>query len=165
MQTQAKATNKGATNKGATNKGATVPTPATSTAAILAVANAIPPVQSAAQPVKKPAVVYVNGIAAGAPANAPAVSIAGTAYNGALPATNPANRGAVGTVKNPNAILVAGNGKQPKSAHGATAFAAVLAALATGKGSATAQALANAAGHGGGAFIAYCLKNGWLAAK
>lgn len=146
-------------------KAQTKAAPPTSTAAILATANSTPPVQSAAQPVKKPAVVYVNGVAAGAPANAPAVTIAGAAYNGVLPATNPANRGAVGTVKNPNAVLVAGNGKQPKSAHGQAAFAAVTAALVAGKGQATAQTLANEAGHGGGAFIGYCLKNGWLAAK
>lgn len=156
-QTKAATSNKGATQ--------TKPAPATSTAAILATANSTPPVQSAAQPIKKSAVVYSAGVAAGAPANAPVVTIAGQAFSGALPATNPGNRGTVGTVKNPNAVLVAGNGKQPKSAHGAAMFAAVLAALVTGKGQATAQTLANAAGSGGGAFIGYCLKAGWLATK
>lgn len=141
--------------KGATKTNTPAPT---SSAGLLAAANSNPVTTSAAQPIKKPAVVYVAGVAANAPANAPVVTLAGQAFNGALPASNPSNRGAVGTVKNPNAVLVAGNGKAPKSAHGAAMFAAVVAALP-----ATAQTLANAAGHGGGAFIGYCLKNGWLA--
>lgn len=150
------------TKPATSNKGTPAPT---STAATLAALNSAPPVQAAAQPIKKPAVVYVAGVAAGAPANAPVVTIAGTAYNGALPATNPANRGAVGSVKNPQATLTAGNGKGPKSAHGLAAWQAVNAHLAANNGKATAQELANAAGHGGGAFIGYCVKNGWLAIK
>jgi len=146
----------------ATNK-ANKPAP-TSTAATLAALNGTPPVtSSAAQPVKKPAVVYSAGIAANAPANAPVVTIAGQAFNGALPATNPANRGAVGSVNAKLGTLTLGNGKQPKSAHGQLAWQAVTAALAAANGKATAAALATAAGHGGAAFVGYCVKNGWLA--
>ena len=136
----------------------------TSTAATLAALNGKPPVtSSAAQPVKKPAVVYAAGLAANAPANAPVVTIAGQAFNGALPATNPANRGAVGSVNAKLGTLTLGNGKQPKSAHGQLAWQAVTAALATANGKATAATLATAAGHGGAAFVGYCVKNGWLA--
>lgn len=149
----------------ASNKAEKAAPAPTSTAATLAALNSAAPVQAAAQPIKKPAVNYVAGVAAGAPANAPVVTIAGAAYNGALPATNPANRGAVGTVKNPQAVLMAGNGKGPKVGHNLAYWQAVNAHLAANNGKATAQELANAAGHGGGAFIGYCIKNGWLAIK
>ena len=151
---------KPATNKPASNKGKPAPT---STAATLAALNNVPPVtSSAAQPVKRPAVVYTSGVAAGAPSNAPAVTLGGQPFNGTLPATNPANRGAVGTVKTPAATLALGNGKQPKSAHGVIMWGAVVAALQAGKGKATAATLASAAGAGGAAFVGYCVKNGWL---
>jgi hypothetical protein len=67
----------------------------TSTAGTLAAANGAPPVtSSAAAPVKKPAVQYVNGQAVGAPANAPTLKINGAPLVGSIAATNPANRGA-----------------------------------------------------------------------
>lgn len=112
--------------------------------------------------VKAPAVTLTNGVNPLAPANAPVVQLGGAAYNGTLPGTNPALRGIVGT---PSAklgnTLVLGNGKQPRSAHGAVMWQAVCAAIAAGN-NAPAQ-LAQAAGSGGAAFIGYCTKNGWLA--
>ena len=112
--------------------------------------------------VKAPAVTLTNGINPLAPANAPVVQLGGTAYNGTLPGTNPALRGIVGTpsVKLGN-VLVLGNGKAPRSAHGAVMWAAVVAAIAAGNN--TPAQLATAAGSGGAAFIGYCVKNGWLA--
>lgn len=133
----------------------------TSTAATLAALNSAT-TSSAAQPVKRPAVVYANGFAAGAPANAPSVMLGGNPFSGTLPASNPANRGTVGTVKKPNALLALGNGKQPRSVHGVIMWQAVTAALQAGAGVATVATLANAAGAGGVAFVSYCLKNGWL---
>lgn len=112
--------------------------------------------------VKPVAVTLTNGVNPLAPANAPMVQLGGAAYTGTLPGTNPALRGIVGT---PSAklgnTLVLGNGKQPRSAHGAVMWQAVCAAIAAGN-NAPAQ-LAQAAGSGGAAFISYCCKNGWLA--
>lgn len=117
---------------------------------------------TAPAPTKQPPVTLTNGVNPLAPANAPVVQLGGTAYTGTLPGTNPALRGIVGT---PSAklgnVLVLGNGKQPRSAHGAVMWAAVVAALQTGPQS-PAQ-LATAAGSGGAAFVGYCVKNGWLA--
>lgn len=117
---------------------------------------------TATAPVKQPAVTLTNGVNPLAPANAPVVQLGGAAYNGTLPGTNPALRGIVGT---PSAklgnTLVLGNGKQPRSAHGAVMWQAVVAAIAAGNN--TPAQLAQAAGSGGAAFIGYCTKNGWLA--
>jgi hypothetical protein len=64
-------------------------------AATVAALNGTPPVtSSAAAPVKKPAVQYVNGQAVGAPPNAPTLKINGAPLVGSIAATNPANRGA-----------------------------------------------------------------------
>lgn len=116
---------------------------------------------TAPAPVKRPPVTLVNGVNPLAPANAPAVQLGGAAYNGTLPATNPALRGQVGT---PSAklgnLLVLGNGKAPRSAHGAVMWQAVQSALAAGPQS--PASLAQVAGSGGAAFISYCVKNGWL---
>ena len=117
---------------------------------------------TAPAPTKPVPVTITNGINPLAPANAPAVQLGGAAYNGTLPGTNPALRGIVGT---PSAklgnTLVLGNGKQPRSAHGAVMWAAVVAAITAGNN--TPAQLATAAGSGGAAFIGYCVKNGWLA--
>ena len=117
---------------------------------------------TATAPVKRPPVTLVNGVNPLAPANTPAVQLGGAAYSGTLPATNPALRGQVGTpsAKLPN-LLTLGNGKAPRSAHGAVMWAAVVTALAAGPQS--PATLAAAAGSGGAAFVAYCVKNGWLA--
>lgn len=112
--------------------------------------------------VKPVAVTLTNGVNPLAPANAPVVQLGGAAYNGTLPGTNPALRGIVGT---PSAklgnMLVLGNGKAPRSAHGAVMWAAVVAAITAGNN--TPAQLATAAGSGGAAFVGYCVKNGWLA--
>ena len=117
---------------------------------------------TATAPVKRPAVVLTNGINPLAPANAPVITLGGSAYNGTLPGTNPALRGIVG---NPSAklgnVLTLGNGKSPRSAHGAVMWQAVLVAIAAGNN--TPAQLAQAAGSGGAAFVGYCVKNGWLA--
>ena len=114
--------------------------------------------------IKKPAIAYANGVSNGAPANAPVVAFGGQPFSGTLPPTNPANRGVVGSVSNKvPGTLVVGNGKGPRVGHNLTMWGAVQVALATGPQSATA--LANAAGSGGAAFVAYCVRNGWLAAS
>ena len=115
---------------------------------------------------KRPAVTLVNGLPKDAPANAVPVTLAGHVYNGNLPATNPALRGVTGTVSSKVAnTLQIGNGKGPRAGHNVTMWGAVQAALAAGKGTATAASLAAAAGSGGAAFVAYALRNGWLAAS
>ena len=125
---------------------------------------ALPVAQPAA--IKRPAVQYTNGVAPNAPPNAPVVQLAGHNFTGKLPPTNPATRGIVGGVGKAAAKagkLTLGNyGKAPRSAHGMVMWQAVVAALASGPQS--PAALAAAAGSGGGAFIAYCCKNGWLTA-
>lgn len=112
--------------------------------------------------VKPVAVTLTNGVNPLAPANAPVVQLGGAAYSGTLPGTNPALRGIVGT---PSAklgnVLTLGNGKAPRSAHGAVMWAAVVAAITAGNN--TPAQLAQAAGSGGAAFVGYCVKNGWLA--
>ena len=115
---------------------------------------------------KRPAVALVNGLPKDAPTNAVPVTLGGHVYNGNLPATNPALRGVTGTISSKVAnTLQLGNGKGPRSAHGAVMWQAVQAALVSGKGNATAASLASAAGSGGAAFVAYALRNGWLAAS
>ena len=148
----------------------------TSTAATLAALNSAPPVSSsAAQPVKKPPVVYSAGLAANAPANAPVVTIAGAPANGALPATTPINRG----IPNNTAVTI------PKQWHGAamlgqvkplpvgrgnacgvafnTAVNALFATGAKQTPAAVYAALCRAASGGAQAHLGYIAKNGWLA--
>lgn len=111
--------------------------------------------------VKPVAVTLTNGVNPLAPANAPVVQLGGAAYSGTLPGTNPALRGIVGTpsAKLGNGLAL-GNGKSPRSAHGAVMWQAVIAAIAAGNN--TPAQLATAAGSGGAAFVAYCVKNNWL---
>jgi hypothetical protein len=112
--------------------------------------------------IKPVAVTLTNGVNPLAPANAPIVQLGGAAYNGTLPGTNPALRGIVGTpsAKLGNGLTL-GNGKAPRSAHGAVMWQAVCTAIAAGNN--TPAQLATAAGSGGAAFVGYCVKNGWLA--
>jgi len=113
--------------------------------------------------VKKAAVAYTNGVNPLAPANAVGVSFGGSAYNGALPATNPANRGITGTsgATSNGKLYGLGNGKGPRAGHNLLMWQAIGVALANGPTSGTA--LASAAGSGGAAFVQYAVKNGWLA--
>ncbi len=119
---------------------------------------------TAPQPTKKPAITYVAGHNPLAPENAPVVVIGGQPWEGSLPATNPANRATVGNVsaKVPNKLTF-GNGKSPRSVHGKVAWQAITVALVSGPQS--AATLANACGAGGAAFVAYAVRNGWLAAS
>ena len=157
-------------NKAASNK-ANKPAPAANVTANTAapinngltalVAQAINNVTATAS-VKPVAVTLTNGVNPLAPANAPIVQLGGAAYNGTLPGTNPALRGIVGTpsAKLGNGLTL-GNGKAPRSAHGAVMWQAVCTAIAAGNN--TPAQLATAAGSGGAAFVGYCVKNGWLA--
>jgi len=110
--------------------------------------------------VKKAAVAYTDGVNPLAPANATPVLFGGMAYNGALPATNPANRGTTGTsgATASGKVYGLGNGKGPRAGHNLLMWQAVTAALP-----ASGADLANAAGSGGAAFVQYAIKNGWLA--
>ena len=79
-------------------------------------------------------------------------------FDGSLPATNPANRGTIGNVKNAAGKLVAGNGKGPRAGHNLVMFSALLAALPCTQ----AQA---AEATGSAAFVMYAIKHGWVTSK
>lgn len=130
----------------------------TGLAAIAAqISNAVEASVSAGTVARRAAVEYTNGTVSTADGRTVKLAGALADWNGKLPATNPANKGSVGTVKQAGRMVTVGNGRAPRSQHGAAMFAAVCSALPC-----TAERAAEVAGSGGAQFISYALKNGWL---
>ena len=126
------------------------------------VANAVTANVTAGTVARRPAVAITNGqVQVQTKQGVQTVAITGAFGQAAsLPATNPALRGAVGTVKNGHAMLNIGNGKGPRTGANLTAWQVVTGALPC-----TAQQAANAIGSGGAAFVAYAVKRGFFTLK
>ena len=157
------------TNKAHATKGATKGAPA-STLATLMAASTAPVMAAPAAPVKRQPVHLVNGLVAGAPANAQPFVNLGAIVSGDL-VPHVANQQTVGnlarlpvgsvTVTAKGALLKPTGSTPAQAAWAQGNWQAVQAAIASGPQ--TAAQLATLIGNGGAAHIAHRLKGGHLA--
>ena len=119
------------------------------------VANAVTANASAGTVARRPAIAYTNGAVQTAAGQTVQLHGALASFTGNLPASNPANSGQVGAVK-VTGMLALGNGKGPRAGHNLAMWQAIGAALPC-----TPQHAASVCGSA--AFVAYAVKNGWLA--
>ena len=151
-------------NKQASNKGASAPAKGSTLATLQAAA--APVTAAPAAPVKPAAVAFVNGVTQGAPANAPAFVVGGQPFSGQVRPHHARQQTTGNTARLPaGSVTVTAKGallKPGGCAYNAAAWAAIQAALASGKPQ-TAAMLAQAVGNGGASHIAYRIKGGWLA--
>ena len=124
-------------------------------ATVAQVANAVTANASAGTVARRPAIAYTNGSVQTAAGQTVTLHGALASFTGNLPASNPANSGAVGAVK-ANGQLAIGNGKGPRAGHNLAMWQAIQAALPC-----TPQHAASVCGSA--AFVQYAIKNGWLA--
>ena len=138
-----------------------------STLATLQAASAAPVTAAPAAPVKPAAVAVVAGLISGAPANAPAFMVGGTAYTGALRPHHARQQTSGNTARLPaGSVSITAKGGLLKPGgvpYNVQAWQAIQDTIAKTKGKATAADLADAVGNGGAAHVAYRIKGGWLA--
>jgi hypothetical protein len=145
-----------ANTKAATTSAApTKPAQSGLAATVAQVANAVTANSAAGTVARRPAVAYTNGAVQTAAGQTVQLHGALATFTGNLPASNPANSGQVGAVKVAGTLVI-GNGKGPRAGHNLAMWQAIGAALPC-----TPQHAASVCGSA--AFVAYAVKNGWLA--